>query len=79
MSAGKAKVELATLFQASYIVRKHIVEEDDTSERPTFNVRLYIIPLTDNNETTELLKLVRAARNKVPKSYALKFKFEFWM
>lgn len=76
MSVGKALVELATLFQASHIVRKHSVEEDETSERPTLIVKLHCIPLAE--ESSELTKILRNARTKVPRTYSIKFKIEFW-
>ena len=79
MSVGKVKTDLAGLFNNTNIVNKHSVEEDEAYEETTIVARLQINAIQDNADTSELLKMVRAARAMVPKSYHLKFSFSFWI
>lgn len=79
MSVGKAKTDLANLFNNSNIVNQHAVVEDEAYEETTIVARLQISPPQDNNDASELLKITRQARAMVPKSYHLKIAITFWI
>lgn len=79
MSVGKAKTDLANLFNHSNIVTKHTVEADDSYEEPVIVVKLQLTGIADNTDASELLRVTKQARALLPKSYSLRLTITCWM
>ena len=61
----------------SYIFTKYSVEDDEQSERPRVIVKLWCMNLV--NESSELTKVLRMIRKRIPTIYMVKTKIYFNM
>ena len=75
MSVGQVKAQLQSIFQASFLVNESSIEEVEDGEKTKLIIRLRCVSVVE--ESSELTKLLRAAKAKIPKSYSAKIKLEF--
>ena len=64
-------VKAKTFIHISHVVKKHSVVEDVDAKRPTVKVTLGLVNII--KDVSELTRLIRGVRQRIPSSYAVKF------
>jgi len=67
--------QVKALLNSSYIINKHDVEERDIAGKLCVKVKLSCVNIVDN--ASELTKLLRMVRKKVPRTHAVHFLMKF--
>lgn len=70
MNVDDGIVKVKALLNGSYLVKRHDVFDDIEAKHPTIVVRMSCVNMV--LDVSELTKIIRQVRQRIPKTYAVK-------